>query len=99
MSLVSKILDPFWALPFMATAITYFNALICIYWLVYNKIRDKIRDRYHPVIACSIWRHIDLGVMGPMRVEGSQSRHHHHPTQLMTGVLEHACAKYALCSL
>jgi len=42
---------------------------------------------------------VDLGVTGPMRVEGSQSRHHHHPTQLMTGLLEHACAKYALCSL
>jgi len=24
------------------------------------------------VIACSIWRHVDLGVMRPMRVEGSQ---------------------------
>jgi len=39
-SLVSGILDPFCALPFVAIAITYFNALICIYWLVYNKIRD-----------------------------------------------------------
>jgi len=43
------------------------------------------------VMACSIWRHIGLGVMGPIRVEGSQSGHHHHPTQQMTGVLEHAC--------
>src|SRR6218665_1937446 len=42
-SLVSGILDPFWALPFVAIAITYFNALICIYWLVYNKIRDRDR--------------------------------------------------------
>ena len=34
------VIDPFWALPFVAIAITNFNALICIYWLVYNKIRD-----------------------------------------------------------
>jgi len=32
--------------------------------------------------------------MGPMRVEESQSGHHHHPTQQMNGVLEHASAKY-----
>src|SRR6218665_1945544 len=44
-SLVRGILDPFWALPFVAIAITYFNALICIYWLAYNKIRDS--DRLH----------------------------------------------------
>jgi len=38
-------------------------------------------------------RHIDLGVMGPMQIEGSQSGHHHHSTQQINGVLEHACAK------
>jgi len=30
--------------PFVAIAITYFNALICIYWLVYNEIRDWLID-------------------------------------------------------
>jgi len=35
--------------------------------------------------------------MEPMRVERSQSGHHHHSTQQMTGVLEHACAKYEVC--
>src|SRR6218665_1684682 len=43
-SLVSGILDPFWALPFVAIAITYFNAWICIYWVFYNKIRDLLID-------------------------------------------------------
>jgi len=36
--------------------------------------------------------------MGPIRVDGSQSGHHvhHHSTQRLTGVLEHACAKYEI---
>ena len=55
----------------------------------------EYRDHYLcRLIACSTWCPIDLLVMGPMRVEGSQLGHHHHPTQQMTGVLEHDCAKY-----
>src|SRR6218665_2783116 len=42
-------------------------------------------------MVCSTWRHPDLGVMGG---ESGQPRHHHHPTHKMTGILEHACAKY-----
>src|SRR6218665_3960295 len=35
------------------------------------------------------------GSRGPCGLgEGMQSGHHHHPTQQMTGVLEHACAKF-----
>jgi len=42
--IVSGILDPFWALPYVGIATTYINTLICFYRLVYNKIRDDDND-------------------------------------------------------
>ena len=42
---------------------------------------------------CSIWRHVDLGVMGPCGLK-EVSQVTTITTQQMTGVLEHTCAKY-----
>src|SRR6218665_2960747 len=49
------------------------------------------------VIVSSIWRHPDFGVM---RIEGSQSGHHHQSTHRMTGMSMHVPnMKFMMCTV